>query len=387
LKQHWQIIANKRTGKATIFIYGYIDSFGAFSASEFVKQLTALEKDHGAIDVRINSGGGDVFEGIAIFNAMQRCKAKIETFIDGLAASMASIIALGGDKVHMAKNARMMIHQASGGGHGKSDDLRNTADVIDGINTIMAATYAGKSGKTSAEVKEKWMNGKDNWLTAEDALADKLIDAIYDGDEMAAPTASTEKEICQHYELQFAAKLTELQNPNLNMEFKISAAMKAALNIADNADQTAIDAAFNSMQVNAAWAVEHKPKYDAAIIEKDAAVLELNTIKTAANTEKVEAIYNAGLAAGKFTKEAGEILKADYATNADGFKKVVDAMPAYKPIAEHLTAVQNAEVAELAKQSGDALYKNGGLEKLKALDMPTFKVKYKEAFGTEYTGK
>lgn len=163
---------------AEILIYGDIgDSWYGDSvlAKDFVREIAALDVD--SITLRINSYGGSVSDGIAIYNAIKRHPAKTTVSIDGVAASIASLIAMAGDTVEMAANSLLMIHAPWGGVMGNSADLRDFADLLDTWAAAMATSYAQKTGSSLAEMQALLTDGADHWFTAEQALAYKFIDA------------------------------------------------------------------------------------------------------------------------------------------------------------------------------------------------------------------
>lgn len=164
---------------AEIFIYGDIgESWWAetVSAAQFVKDLAALDAER--ITIRINSMGGSVPDGIAIHNAIKRHKAATTTVVDGMALSIASLIALAGDTVEMAENATMMIHAPWTVVGGNAVDLRATADLLDTWAKAMATSYAAKSGQSNEAVMALLTDGKDHWYTAAEALAAGFCDAV-----------------------------------------------------------------------------------------------------------------------------------------------------------------------------------------------------------------
>mgnify|MGYP001582012276 CR=1 FL=1 len=113
---------------AEIFIYDFIDDWGV-KAADLVPQIAALKVD--LITVRINSPGGNVFDGVAIYNALRQHSARVVVQIDAMAASIATLIALGGDELRMASNALFMIHDPSAITMGTATDHRKTADLLD----------------------------------------------------------------------------------------------------------------------------------------------------------------------------------------------------------------------------------------------------------------
>lgn len=163
---------------AEIFIYGDIGESWwdeTVSARDFVAELQALDVE--AITVRINSVGGSVPDGLAIYNAMKRHKATITTEVDGMAFSIASLIAMGGDTVRMAENAMLMIHAPWAYAAGNAVELRDMADQLDTWAAAMATSYAGKTGDQPAALA-LLTDGKDHFYTAAEALAAKFIDEV-----------------------------------------------------------------------------------------------------------------------------------------------------------------------------------------------------------------
>lgn len=174
---------------AEILIYGDIGESWwdeTISAKDFVRELNAL--DVAAITVRINSLGGSVPDGIAICNAMKRHAATITVEIDGIAYSIASLIAMGGDTINMASNALMMIHAPWTYAAGNSAELRELADQLDTWAAAMSTSYAARTGDQPGALA-LLMDGKDHFYTAEEALAAKFIDAITDPNPIAASAA------------------------------------------------------------------------------------------------------------------------------------------------------------------------------------------------------
>lgn len=178
----WFRIENKSSNEATIYIYDEIGLFGV-TAAQFVDQLNALDPKPKQIALRINSPGGDVFEGVTIFNALRRFPAEITTHIDGVAASIASVIALAGDVVMIADNAFYMIHEPFALVVGTASDMRKTADTLDQVSkaTIISA-YIQKTEQSEEQIRN-WM-AEETWFTAEEALSAGFVDQVETGEEM-----------------------------------------------------------------------------------------------------------------------------------------------------------------------------------------------------------
>ena len=131
---------------------------------DFLDQLDGISK----INVHINSGGGSVFGGIAIYNILKRHDAEITVYVEGLAASIASVIAMAGDRIIIPENAQMMIHKPSSITWGNADDMRKEADILDGCQKVILNTYMQhtKEGVTSEQINamidaETWKNGQE----------------------------------------------------------------------------------------------------------------------------------------------------------------------------------------------------------------------------------
>lgn len=179
---------------AEVFIMGDIGEswWGeSVAAVDFVKEIAAL--DVSALTVRINSYGGSVSDGLAIYNALRRHKATVTTAIDGVAMSIASLIAMAGDEVEMAENAILMIHAPWGGLYGNSKEMRDYADVLDKMAGAMATSYAARSGKSIEDMLALLTDGEDHYYTADEALAEGFVTTT----TPALAIAASAKEITQ----------------------------------------------------------------------------------------------------------------------------------------------------------------------------------------------
>jgi ATP-dependent protease ClpP protease subunit len=179
-------VINKSPTTAEIRIYEQIgESFweDGLSAKSFDDQLKELPSSVQNIEVRLNSPGGDVFQGLTIYNRLKQHKAKVTVYIDGLAASIASIIALAGDEVIMGEGALMMIHKASTGVWGNVDDFIKTIEVLDEIDEQLVSIYFNKCRKYKSRAEIKNMMAETTWINAEEALEMGLVDTTMAQDE------------------------------------------------------------------------------------------------------------------------------------------------------------------------------------------------------------
>lgn len=169
----WEIRNAADDSGAEILLYDEIGGWGIW-AEDFARDLAQITAR--TITVRVNSPGGDVWDGIAIMNALIEHPASVTIRVDGLAASIASVICLAGDRVVMGHSATMMIHNASTLAWGEAADLRQTADLLEKISCTIAEAYADR---TSTPVEE-WQARMDaeTWLTAQECVALGLADEV-----------------------------------------------------------------------------------------------------------------------------------------------------------------------------------------------------------------
>jgi ATP-dependent Clp protease protease subunit len=159
---------------AEIVIYDEIGAFG-IPAKAFLDELKALGPVP-ELTVRINSPGGSVFDGVAIYNALKHHDAVVTVWIDGIAASVASMIAMAGDEVVMPGNAMLVLHDPSGLVAGTAADMRATAEALDRMKAGMVAAYRDKSGRDDAEIEALMRD--ESWLSAREAVALGLADRV-----------------------------------------------------------------------------------------------------------------------------------------------------------------------------------------------------------------
>lgn len=181
-KRWYEFRAASQAGPPTLYLYSEIGAFGV-SASDFSRDLQGLGRVK-ALSVHINSAGGNVFDGLAIHNMLARHGARITVYVDGVAASIASLIAMAGDEIIMPANALMMIHDPAGGGMGTARDMRDLADILDKIRDSMVGTYSDRTGLDADEVRA--LMEAETWMDAAEAVDKGFADRIEDAMEIAA---------------------------------------------------------------------------------------------------------------------------------------------------------------------------------------------------------
>lgn len=298
---------------ATVAILDEIGLWG-ITAADFNRDFRAIKAN--VINLEINSPGGSVFDGLAIYNMLRGSGKTINAKVMGVAASIASIILMAADKISMPANSMVMVHSPMGGVFGTADEMRDFADMLDKVKVGLVATYMKRTGKSEAEVMD--MLAKDTWMTAAEAKENGFADEVIDAVEMSAkfdleripeaaravfakakPAAKTADEI--------AAEEAAAQAAADAAAAAQAAAAKASVPFADQVKALATEAGF---EVHAsAWALAYtKP-------------------------EEVTARIGAAREIKAFCALAG---KAD---QADGFVK------AGKSVADVRTELQNAQAA------------------------------------------
>ena len=176
---------NAQASSGELFIYEDIGDgfFGGITAKDISKELKAAGKIN-ELFVRLNSVGGNVFEGVAIYNLLKRHPAKKTVTIDGIAASIASVIAMAGDHVEMAENGSFMIHDPWTLAGGNAEDLRKQADELDHIKGSLVTTYKAKTELSEDKISDFMI--KETWFNAEEALQHGFIDSVTDAQAIAA---------------------------------------------------------------------------------------------------------------------------------------------------------------------------------------------------------
>lgn len=246
----WYRVKNSggRGVSAEVLIYDEIDPYWGTSSATFARDLAQIDAE--AITVRINSPGGDVYEGLAILNSLRGHRARITTVVDGLAASAASFIAMAGDEIVMGRNAEMMIHDARLWTGGNAGDLQKAAEYLDKVSENIASIYAERAGGTAEQWRE--IMRAETWFSADEAVAAGLADRV-DAVPAAelAPVARFDLSAF-HYAGRRAApapmtpSATEAEANQKGSRMSALAAIAKRLGVAEDADEATITAALDT---------------------------------------------------------------------------------------------------------------------------------------------
>ena len=182
MNKKWFNIQGKATDAvAEVYIFDEIGAYG-ITAQDFISEMKEYKDT--PVNLRINCIGGDVFDGMAMYNIIKKREAKTTAYIEGIAASMGSVIALAADEVVMAENSLFMIHNAWGGAMGEAEDMRKTASILEKISGEIANIYERKTRLSLNRIVE--MMDKETWLNAQEAYELGFIDLISDSIKVAA---------------------------------------------------------------------------------------------------------------------------------------------------------------------------------------------------------
>lgn len=353
-------------GTATILLYGDVGEGDAVDSGRVVAELTQVTGRYDRINVRINSRGGDVFAGMAIYNALRQAEGNITIYVDGMAASIAAVIALCGKPLMMSPYARLMLHQVSGGGYGGADWLRAVADQIDLIENDLASMLARRLGITSQEVKTRYFDGKDHWLTAAEAVNMGIADGIYDMPDSADLSQRTDEEIYTYFN-------NRLHGATNNDDMALIDDIKALPTFEDKADASAVVAHIKELENQSAQAealrqANEQYKNKIAGMER----------------KEVDTFLDKAVADGKITSEQLPSMKKLMAADRETATKLIDSMKPQKRQPRAAEVFDEDKTTSMENKTWDELDRSNQLAALKAHSPELFAQKYEEKFGVKY---
>lgn len=353
-------------GTATILLYGDVGEGDAVDSGRVVAELTQVTGRYDRINVRINSRGGDVFAGMAIYNALRQAEGDITIYVDGMAASIAAVVALCGKPLMMSPYARLMLHQVSGGGYGGADWLRAVADQIDLIENDLASMLARRLGITSQEVKTRYFDGKDHWLTAAEAVNMGIADGIYDMPDSADLSQRTDEEIYTYFN-------NRLHGATNNDDMALIDDIKALPTFEDKADASAVVAHIKELENQSAQAEalrQANEQYKNKIAELE--------------RKEVDTFLDKAVADGKITSEQLPSMKKLMAADRETATKLIDSMKPQKRQPRAAEVFDEDKTTSMENKTWDELDRSNQLAALKAHSPELFAQKYEEKFGVKY---
>lgn len=207
-KGYYNMVSNASKKEATIYIYGVIGGFNfdtwepINTADKFVEDFAAIEKDVDTIHVKINSPGGNILDGLPIYNTLKNSTKEVKTYVDGVAYSMAALIALSGDKVYGYANSMLMFHNGSTFARGNAKELREQAETLDAYDEALGSIIEEKLNITEEAVKEKYLNFSDNYFVGKKAKKIGFFDEILTSKKVDLPNNIKEMsptDLMEHY--------------------------------------------------------------------------------------------------------------------------------------------------------------------------------------------
>lgn len=354
MKKKFWIVNKVNAFTAEILLYGFIGEYEAIDDAAFITDLRTLENTYTNINIRVNCGGGDVYKGLTIFNAIRNSKATICGFVDGIAASMGAVIIAACSNVQMSKYARYMTHRVRGSNFGNADEMRNFATQLDELETTIATIIAKRTGLTVEEAKTKYIVNQDRWISADQALTEKVIDGIYDADPVEIPaTENNAHSLFNAYHKVF--NISTQKNDNMKFIAQLLGlpedATEAQITIAINALKqnlvTAENAAIAAAKARAATLITNAIGKK-QLVEGDRAAFEP---MAESNYEATEALINKIPAA----KKPGDVINGKDKTVAGAGDDAAEAETWEALVKQGHEAVANCKKNDTAKYA--ALYK------------------------------
>lgn len=206
---------------ATLYIFDNIgSSYWQISAKDIEEELK--NANNKPLNIHINSNGGEVFEGFTIYNLIKGYGGQTTVYVDGLAASIASVIALAGDKVIMNKASMLMIHNASGGCYGNAEEMKKVVEALEKINSVIKDIYVAKTGLSIEKLTELMDN--ETFMTPSECLEYGFCDEVIDEE----PTSQSQKITTESME--------NLRN-TIEKKIKDFKDLRSALSFVDNKDE------------------------------------------------------------------------------------------------------------------------------------------------------
>jgi ATP-dependent Clp protease, protease subunit len=294
-----------------IKLYGRIWSGdGQFISTDIAPVLNANTD----VIVRLHTPGGSVMDANLIYNTLIGSKANIHIIIDGLSASMGSILMLAGNKVSIAENGFVMIHAPSGTIEGNAKDMENGGKLLRSIESNFLKKYAKKTGKTEADLIG-WMQG-DNWFSADEALAaglvDHIIDPVLDNMDVSAYTDYNLVALSPAFEKYDRKPTVETVDPNASLNPKIETNMK--LN-AKSLDVLGVSEGATDEQINAAIEANYQKRVTA------------ETALRAQKDAQIEALISTAVADGRITASEKDEYKELAIANFELASKTINKLP------------------------------------------------------------
>ncbi|MHB9003510.1 MAG: Clp protease ClpP [Coriobacteriia bacterium] len=364
---------NVNNNSAEILLYGIIGRYMDIDINVLVKELEELKKQGCKnLTFYVNSDGGEVFQGQALFNYLNRNDFSITWIVDGIAASMMAMLLTNPKHIVIAnKYSKLMYHRLDGMVGGNSDEVRSYSDMMNLFESDLIDMFAARTGIDKVKVKKDFFNNTDKWLNAQEALDLGIVNEIRDGnigisepDILIIP-----RDVYNHYQ-------SQLLNLNSNNQTEIEMKELAKLlNLDENAKEEALKTAITNI-------LEKNKTNASELSQKDKQILELTNQLAEQNKAKVKNLIDSAITAKKF----GEDMRETYTKMAEGnfatAEKVINSLNGVTPI---LNQLGKETVPEDQKNwTWDDYHKKGLCENLLNTNKQRFLDLYKAKYNREY---
>ena len=360
----FQVLNAKNGEEAEVYLYGNIGRYWPVDTEKIIQKIEILKSDGlKKIVFYVNSNGGEVPQGLLLFNYLIRNSFEVHFIVDGIAASMAALLLMvPGSKVSMARYAKLMLHSVSGCACGTISEIEGYVDAMKSWQTDLIEILAERTAMTKDQVKKKWFDDKDHWISSADALKLNLVDEIVEGKSGIKPANSNNAlDLMLHYENQLL---------NLNSsDMKLTNDFAKVLNLTGQPTEESILEAVR----NATQSLEGL-RNDVA--QKDKEISTLKDKVKEAETAKVKALVDNAITEKKIGEDMRETYTNLAENNFDATKKVLDSM-------KGVTSIKS----QLEKDQEDEAHKGWSFAKYQKDDpaaLATLKEKNFEAYSALY---
>ena len=363
-------VTNLNGSTAEVYLYGEIGRWMDVDCDVVVRDLERMQKEKGVRSVifYVNSGGGDVMQGLALYNYLNRSGLEVTWVVDGIAASMmAMLMSNPKHTVKAAKYAKLMYHRVTGYVYGNSDEIRNAADMVDTFEADLVAMMAERTGLKAEDVRGTYFDGNDHWMPVAEARRLNLVDEILDGADVVPdmPDAFNSAHDAQMY---YETLINKFKN-NIIMPLDIKK-LAQTLGLKEDAGEEAVNASISALRSKqetdaktiADLQAENKRLADEAARRKDA------------DTEKM---VQDAIDAKKIGADQKDVFLNLARKDFESTKAVLDGMKGVEPVAPQL----KTEAGKEDTRTWDELHKTGELEKIKSNNPERFNALYEAKFG------
>lgn len=354
--------------KAVITAYGYVGGY-YLDYRNIGDALSGVSSaGYTQVDLRLHTEGGSVIEGNLIYNFIAAFKGTIDIYIDGIAASMGSILAIASTRLHIAENGFIMIHSARAGGYGTAKELIAAAKLLNSMEKNFAAKLSERTGKPVEEIISTYFDGTDHWIDADEAVALGIAMDKFEArnGNLKFSKTDAEREGLKGIFGQYTAALNNFETQIPETDMKI---VNMKLGLPESASEqeavTAIEAVLGKLQKAEATLKTYKDN------------------ETAAMKAEAKSLLDEAQSGGKFDASARPTWEAQFEKDHESAKAMLASIPKRVTAKEFIEGGNGQADTKLLTMSWDDLDKQGLLLEMKTKFPDHYKELYKKEFGVE----